>query len=55
MEKKERLKPLSLYGYDLKQAIRAILSVNPKKLKTAEEPMEAKLVEKPNRKNKTKK
>jgi len=32
---KERLKPLSLYGYDLEEAIRAILSVNPKKLREA--------------------
>jgi hypothetical protein len=32
MNNKERLKPLSLYGYDLEEAIRAILSVNPKKL-----------------------
>lgn len=37
MEKKERLKPLSLYGYDLEEAIRAILSVSPKKLKEVEE------------------
>lgn len=37
VEKKERLKPLSLYGYDLEEAIRAILSVSPKKLKHAEE------------------
>ena len=37
MEKKERLKPISLYGYDLEEAIRAILSVNPKKLKLGKE------------------
>ncbi|MFH1113770.1 MAG: hypothetical protein V1792_07600 [Pseudomonadota bacterium] len=37
MEKKERLKPLSLYGYDLEEAIRAILSVSPKKLRAVEE------------------
>ncbi|MGB6063376.1 MAG: hypothetical protein WBG50_01120 [Desulfomonilaceae bacterium] len=37
MKKKERLKPISLYGYDLEEAIRAILSVNPKKLKLREE------------------
>lgn len=47
MEKKERLKPISLYGYDLEEAIRAILSVNPKKIKlgkekTAERPEVAK-------------
>jgi len=35
-EKKERLKPLSLYGYDLKEAIRAILSVDPRKTKLRE-------------------
>ena len=37
MEKKERLKPLSLYGYDLKEAIRAILSVNPRKIREERE------------------
>lgn len=30
--KKERLKPLSLYGLDLKQALHAMLSVDPRKL-----------------------
>lgn len=30
--KKERLKPLSLYGLDLKEALHAMLSVDPRKL-----------------------
>ncbi len=43
MEKKERLKPISLYGYDLEEAIRAILSVDPKKLKLGKEKEEKQL------------
>ena len=35
--KKERLKPLSLYGLDLKQALHAMLSVDPRKLKFLED------------------
>jgi hypothetical protein len=30
--KRERLKPLSLYGLDLKEALHAMLSVDPRKL-----------------------
>ncbi len=30
--KKQRLKPLSLYGLDLKEALHAMLSVDPRKL-----------------------
>ncbi len=37
MQKKERLKPLSLYGLDLKEALHAMLSVDPRKLKLLEE------------------
>ncbi len=37
MQKKERLKPLSLYGLDLKEALHAMLSVDPRKLKLKEE------------------
>lgn len=37
MQKKERLKPLSLYGLDLKEALHAMLSVDPRKLKLEEE------------------
>ncbi|MGO9567010.1 MAG: hypothetical protein ACLP5H_05665 [Desulfomonilaceae bacterium] len=37
MDKKERLKPLSLYGLDLKEALHAMLSVDPRKLKLLEE------------------
>jgi len=32
VQKKDRLKPLSLYGLDLKQALHAMLSVDPRKL-----------------------
>jgi hypothetical protein len=32
MQKKERLKPLSLYGLDLKEALHAMLLVDPRKL-----------------------
>jgi hypothetical protein len=32
-DKRERLKPLSLYGLDLKEALHAMLSVDPRKLK----------------------
>jgi hypothetical protein len=32
MEKKERLKPLSLYGLDLREALHAMLSVDPRRL-----------------------
>lgn len=32
MENKERLKPLSLYGLDLKEALHAMLSVDPRKI-----------------------
>lgn len=31
-QKKQRLKPLSLYGLDLKEALHAMLSVDPRKL-----------------------
>jgi hypothetical protein len=37
MQKKDRLKPLSLYGLDLKEALHAMLSVDPRKLKLLEE------------------
>jgi len=37
VEKKERLKPLSLYGLDLKEALHAMLSVDPRKLKKRDE------------------
>lgn len=40
MQKKERLKPLSLYGLDLKEALHAMLSVDPRKLKLEEEKTE---------------
>ncbi len=40
MKKKERLKPLSLYGLDLKEALHAMLSVDPRKLKSKEEEAE---------------
>lgn len=33
---KERLKPLSLYGLDLKKAIRAFMRVNPDEVKELE-------------------
>ncbi len=33
MQKKERRKPLSLFGLDFEGAVRSILSVNPKRLK----------------------
>jgi hypothetical protein len=32
MQKKERLKPLSLYGLDLREALHAMLSVDPRRL-----------------------
>jgi len=32
MQKKERLRPLSLYGLDLKEALHANLSVDPRNL-----------------------
>ncbi len=38
--KKQRLKPLSLYGLDLKEALHAMLSVDPRKLKLLEEKTE---------------
>ena len=37
MQKKERLKPLSLYGMDLKEALHGMLSVDPRKLNLKEE------------------
>jgi hypothetical protein len=37
MLKKERLKPLSLYGLELKEALHAMLSVDPRKLKLLED------------------
>jgi len=40
MQKKPRLKPLSLYGLDLKQALHAMLSVNPRKLTSGMEKTE---------------
>ena len=40
MQKKERLKPLSLYGLDLREALHAMLSVDPRKLKPEEETTE---------------
>ncbi len=40
MEKKHRLKPLSLYGLDLKGALHVMLSVDPRKLKLQEEETE---------------
>ncbi len=40
MEKKERLKRLSLYGMDLREALHAMLSVDPRKLKLRAEAKE---------------
>jgi hypothetical protein len=37
MPKKERLKRLSLYGLDLREALHAMLSVDPRKLKFLQE------------------
>jgi CMP-2-keto-3-deoxyoctulosonic acid synthetase len=34
---KERLKPISLYGYDPRDVIRAFMQVSPKRLKDLEE------------------
>ncbi len=34
--KKERLKPISFYGHKLEDVIRAIMGVNPRKLKEKE-------------------
>lgn len=35
--KKERLKPISFYGHDPRDVIRAFMQVNPKRLKELEE------------------
>lgn len=35
--KKERLKPISLYGYNPRDVIRAIMQVSPKRIKELEE------------------
>ncbi len=43
--KKERLKPLSLYGLDLKEALHAMLSVDPRKLCLGEEKSEERIRE----------
>ena len=40
MQKKDRLKPLSLYGLNLKEALHAMLSVDPRKLRLKEETTE---------------
>ncbi len=40
MQKKERLKPLSLYGLDLREALHAMLSVDPRKLRSLDEKTE---------------
>lgn len=43
MQKKKRLKPLSLYGPDFKEALHAMLSVDPRKLREGQEkPLTAK-------------